>query len=670
MKRFFRWPALTLLAAMVIAAGMASLLQATHSITPSSAHAAGNTGNTSNTPTLTLPDTVSEFTTVPVTAQGFLPYDQISLFTSYGNPSGTLYCDAHGNCSGLLYMNALSPQGTYQVTAVGKTYLRAQANTTLLPGLYLSMLNQNGPTITSGGPGTNLEINGGAFNANETVTVYWGQTKEGTATADYNGNIQYSFNAPPNATPGNYIVSVTRTNQSPATVSTPFTILPPALKSPTGIRDNQAAHIKLSGFQGDEKVTLSWNANNGQTITTLSTDNTGADDTYIAMPSAPKGAYTLTATGNTSKLQTTSPIRIGAGIILDTNTANPGGTIMVEGGGYTPGETVKVFFQTTKNGVTTATVDSTGAFSVSLSVPIAYKKNTQYFVYANSVGGKDQSKAKFFYATPSLQLTCCSNLSYGYSFSIAGQGFVANDTINILWEFTGQKYPQKLGSVVAANDGTFKFTASALSAPYSSNHQSNVLVVATGHQDHTNASLSLYEQTSIVASPTQGPIGAKVRITGGAFGSNEMVTITLGNIQVATTTTKNDGRFVTTFIVPANAPLGGNVFYLGAIGDTSGAVASTGFFVVPNLSITPSKGPSGTVITVTGSHCTPSNLDSIYWYDPRTKGQNFLTHVTVSSTGDFQTTITAPANLVSGHTYDVLLVDYNSLSNEVPFVAQ
>lgn len=667
MKRFFRWPALTLLAALVIAAGIASLLLATHSIKPSSAHAASNTGNT---PTLTLPDTISAFTTVPVTAQGYLPGDTVYLWATSSIPIATLHCDPHGNYFGQVFIYAFDPQGTYQITGYAMSGRSAQTTTTLLPGVNLTNPVQYGSIITSGGPGTELTLNGGAFNSNETATVYWGQTKESTVTADYNGNFQYTFNTPKNATPGNYTVSVTRTNQSPATVSTPFTILPPALKSPAGIRDNQAAHIKLSGFQAGEKVTLSWNANNGQTITTLSADITGADATYIAMPSAPKGAYMLTATGKTSKLQATSPIRIGAGIILDTNTANPGGSITVEGGGYTPGETVNVFFQTTKNGIMTATVDNTGAFNVSLSIPVAYKKSIQYFVYANSIGGLDQSKAKFFYTTPSLQLTCCSNLSYGYSFSIAGQGFVANDTVNILWEFTSQKYPQKLGSVIAASDGTFKFTASALSAPYSSYHQSNVLIVATGHQDHTNASLSLYEQTSIVASPTQGPIGTKVRITGGAFGSNEMVTITLGNIQVATTTTKNDGRFVTTFIVPANAPLGGNVFDLGAIGNTSGAVASTGFFVVPNLSITPSKGPSGTVITVTGSHCTPSNIDSLYWYDPSTKGQNFLTHVTVSSTGDFQTTITAPANLVSGHTYDVLLVDYLSLSNEVPFVAQ
>ena len=89
-----------------------------------------------------------------------------------------------------------------------------------------------------------------------------------------------------------------------------------------------------------------------QVMTTLTMDNTGAINTYFAPPFAPRGSYILTATGNSSKLQATSALNIGPGIILDPNTANPGGTFTVEGGGYTPGETVNVYFQNTGNGVT------------------------------------------------------------------------------------------------------------------------------------------------------------------------------------------------------------------------------------------------------------------------------------------------------------------------------
>ncbi len=665
MKTFLRWPTVTILAVLVLAACLPALLNVLHATKTSAAHATGN-----NTPTISLPDVIHAYDTVTVTGQGFLPDDRVFILASnLYNPFGTISCDGNGNCSGSVTIPALGTQGMNQIIGEDQSGLSAQTTVTDLPGIYLSSPNQYS-LLKRGGPGTVLQVNGGMFNAYEAVTIYWNQQEEGTATTDYDGNLRYNFTSPTNVSPGTYPVIVKRSNQVPSSVTTTFTILAPTMKSSAGIRNSQPVHVKLSGFQADEQVTISWNANNGQVMTTLTMDNTGAIDTYFVPPFAPRGSYILTATGNTSKLQATSALNIGPGIILDPNTANPGGTLNVEGGGYTPGETVNVYFQNTRNGVVIATVDASGSFSASLTAPVVYDKHTQYYVYASSTNGVDHAKAQFFYATPSLKFT--QGLSYGESFTVAGQGFAANDTVDVFWEAYNQKNPTKLGTVIAASDGSFTFTSTALSAPYENNYPPynyNVIIIAKGHTDNTKATCPGYENANIIAVPTSGPIGSKVHISGGGFGSHETVTITLDGIQVATVTARGHGGFATTFVVPENAPIGGNLYSLGAIGSTSGLHINTLFIVTPTLKITPATGPSGTVITVVGKHCSYSTLVSIYWYYPDTKNQVLLITVTTSPTGTFTTQITAPANLKSGATYDVLLVD-DYINVQAPFVAQ
>ena len=668
MKTFLRWPVLIILAVLALAACFPTLLSVVHATKTSAVHAAGN-----NTPAISMPDVIHPYDAVTVTGQGFLPDDQVYLSVPYWvNPFGKIPCDGSGNCSGTVTIPPLGTQGMVQVTGTNEGGLTAQITVTALPGIYLSSPNQYS-RLKSGGPGTTILVNGATFTAYETVAIYWNQQEKGTTSTDYRGNFTYTFSAPDNIIPGNYPVIVKRSNQVPSSVTTTFTILAPAMKSPAAIRNSQPVHVKLSGFQAYEKVTMSWNANNGQVLTTLTMDGTGAINTYFAPPFAPRGSYILTATGNSSKLQAASALNIGPGIILDPNTANPGGTFTVEGGGYTPGETVNVYLQNTNNGVTTATVDASGSFSAPLTAPVAYDKHTQYYVYASSTNGADHAKAQFFYAVPSLKLT--QGLSYGQSFTVAGQGFAANDTVDVFWQAYNQKIPTKLGTVTAASDGTFTFTSTAMSAPYESFYENtyNVVLIAKGHTDNTKATYYGYDYANLIAAPTSGPVGTKVHISGGGFGSHETVTITLARIQVATLTARGDGGFDLTVRVPGSAQIGGN--YLGAgitaTGSISKVSVNIAFWVTESLKITPTSGPSGTTITVYVSNCYSDDAVNVYWYYPDTNTKTLLTNGITSSNGSLTTTIQAPSNLQSGKTYYVLVTElYDYLSTQVPFVAQ
>ncbi|HET9999851.1 MAG TPA: hypothetical protein VFQ36_03090, partial [Ktedonobacteraceae bacterium] len=625
MNKFIHWPVWVILAALLIVA-VVPAIAIVHSGKTSAAHAAGATSS------ITVPAILHPFDTVTITGQGFAPYDNVQIaLANTNNPVGGLTCDSNGNCSGQITIKIGWPyeslaQGAYSVFATGRTGVTAQASIMFLPGVALFVPNSGIPTnMISGGPGTAMQLEGGAFNFNEVLNLYFGTKNPislGSVTAT-NGSFSQQINAPATIAPGFYQVNVVRTAQTPATVSTPFTILPPRIVSSAGVREGQAALVHLSGFAAKEQVMLSWNANGGQTITTVTMDSTGALNTAIAPPSAPKGAYILQALGNTSQLHAQSNLALGPGILLSLNTENPGGTTTVEGGGFTPGESINVYFQRTSNGVTTTTADAAGSFNVSLAIPTKYIKNTPYFVYAVSTTTSDTARAQFFFTAPAISLACCNNPVYGSSFTLDGQGFAALEMVKITAQSTAQAFPFVLGTVSAAADGTFTFTSTVPSGPYvpSVVNGINMYMNATGLTSKLKASMSFDAPPNIIPTPTSGQIGQSVVLLGGGFGSNETVTIQFQNTAIATAKTNSTGAFKATIIVPATAQAIQSGCEICANGNTSGASVSVAFTVVPTITMSPQSGPSATKITVNGTGLYMYDGISIYWFNPATNTQ-------------------------------------------------
>jgi len=519
-----------------------------------------------------------------------------------------------------------------------------------------------------------MQLIGGGFNANEAVNIYWGKNNAvslGNVTSAYDGSFSLQINAPVPATVGYNPINVVRSKQTPAHVETIFHILPPKMISSAGVRSNQAVHVQLSGFAANEQVTLSWNANGGQTITMVTMGSTGAADTDVAPPSAPKGAYTLQAAGNTSQLHAQSNLTIGPGILLSPNTENPGGTDVVNGGGFMPGETVNVYFQNTSNGVTPATVDASGSFSVSLAVPAKYSPYNTYFVYAVSTTTTDNAKARFFYTTPSIQLACCSTPTYGDSFTLDGQGFAAQEAVKITAQNTVQTFPTVLGTATAAADGSFTFTSTMLSAPAVPSVLSNginMYMYATGMASKIKASNSFDAFPNVIPTPSSAQIGQTVTLNGGGFGSKETVTLLFQGTQIATAKMDMNGAFKATITIPASAQSEA-ACNLCANGNTSGVSVNAGLTILPTITMSPQTGPSGTSITVNGDGLYIYDGIDIYWLDPTTNTRTWLTGFGLNGTNSFQVTVTAPSNLTSGNTYYVQLEDGYGMIAQLPFQA-
>lgn len=468
---------------------------------------------------------------------------QVQLDNTNGYAVGYLSCDVNGDCSGEPVMpHSNVVQGLHLLIGTGLTSgVIAEAPITFTPAFSVSPVQ--------GGPGTYLNLNGAAFAANETVQAYWGTTSgtlEGTATTDSYGNLNFSFNAPTGLSAGKYTITVARTNQKPATLTATFKVVPPHMtSSPAGIHNGQTVFAQLSGFQAYEQVTISWNANGGQQLSVFNVGSDGSASVSFIPPSAPHGSYTLTATGVSSGLQATSSLNIGPGILLTPNSTNPGNTITVSGGGFSANETLNVYFQTAANGVVSATTDSTGAFSVSLTVPSTYKTTVTYYVHAVSTANKEDAKAQFNFVTLYVY-TNYSYVYYGTPVTIYGGGFLANEPVNLYWDYK-QASQVKVGAVTAANDGTFTLTINVPSDP----NLGYVSIAAIGATSHLKATNSVYEYPNLLLTPSSGPAGTKVHVKGGGFDAGETVTVSYQGTTVGTATTLSNGSFSkVSFVVP------------------------------------------------------------------------------------------------------------------------
>lgn len=718
MKTFLRWPILLVLAALIVAALVPTILAANH--TPK-AHASGGA-------TLSLSASIGQpGTAIQATGQGFTPSSTVSF--NLGSTTGTSLATATSDTSGNLPSTNITvpdqPGGYYGIVASqGSVMATAQftieptislSKTSLYPNapiivtvkgfgafdfvyLYLDNtnyyyfssfgVNQNGDaSITThfqnqgvlqgthtiiaknaGGlnpltaqviitvkpiifstavkSGMNMQLNGAGFTANETVNVYWGNTQgqlEGTSTTDAYGNLSFPFTVPSGLSSGSYPITVLRTNQKPDIISSLFNIITPVFTSTPGIRSGQNIKVQIAGFLQNEQVTISWNANGGQAIAWLYTDQNGAVTNIFAPPSAPSGSYTLTALGSDSGIQLTTNLNIGPGI--SAVSGDPGSNVTINGGGFAANDTLNVYFQTPKNGVVTATTDATGAFTASPPVPSTYNPAIHYYVYTASTTTTDHARSTFTFNTPTF-VACnsysCGEVAYNQGVNFIANHFAIGETVNIVWN-----YQQPDQFVIASGQYSYNGFNQYITVP-STPAESHVTIAAVGQTSHLVVTTVVQNDAAIYDAPTTGKAGTKVTVNGGSFGSNDPLTLSLLGANVATITSNADGTFSASFQKPSITGAGN--LTLIAPDTNSGASASVPFQFTPVLKVNPTIVHNGDTLSVSGKHFTANAAIFISW-----PNSPYFNPISANANGSFTTTI--PVSGLSSGTYYVLAND-------------
>ncbi|HEV2583634.1 MAG TPA: hypothetical protein VGT44_22425 [Ktedonobacteraceae bacterium] len=350
---------------------------------------------------------------------------------------------------------------------------------------------------------------------------------------------------------------------------------------------------------------------------------------------------------------------------------SPGTVVNINGFNYTPGTKVNIYFQTKANGVVNVVADPGGFFYASLTLPNTYTPGVRYYVHVNSVAFNES--ILFTFIKPNIQIFAGYNgtITFGATAQVSGGGFLPNETVNLTWNI-GSLGTQKAGVAVAGYDGSVFSNITMPSLP----HGVQASLVATGLISGLTASTLVVESPAIYSTPTQSVVGTSVKVQGGGFGSNEHVQVLFQNKPVASPTTNAKGAFSATFVVPTTAQTGYQTNGIIATGKTTGVGAQAFFTVLPNVTISPNSGASGTYITVHGSHFSPNDYVQILWVFPNNTGGSggsgggtiFIGSASVNSHGTFTATVQAPGGLVSGVKYFVQVIDYqNGASNQAAF---
>ncbi|EFH90675.1 hypothetical protein [Ktedonobacter racemifer] len=186
---------------------------------------------------------------------------------------------------------------------------------------------------------------------------------------------------------------------------------------------------------------------------------------------------------------------------------------------------------------------------------------------------------------------------------------------------------------------------------------------------------------------TIGKAGDTLRLIAFDFVAGEQVQITFNDKVVYTGTSDINGAVAASFVVPPleDVSSGAGNIKVKAIGLSSNLVADLSpwlpfiFYYQPTLMLTPTTGPSGTTITVTGAHFPAGTYFPLAWDGPFTPNPDYYYYpadtyalISTDQDGNFTTTIQADG-LVSGQTYHVTASDFTygfSSAITATFVAQ
>jgi hypothetical protein len=307
-KRFLRWPFLLLFAALLLAA-VIPIIRTGYSLAVGA------------TPQITVAGAITKGQPFQLNVKGFAASEpvQLSWNGNGGQFLGILNTDVNGyaiNCanSSNCIVSPPTPAGTYTLTAIGSTS-RSQASTSIIVNISTLVTPQNV------GPGSIVQVIGNGFLAGENLTVYFQDPANGTISTqtDGTGSFTQSLTLPKTYSPQVSYTIFVKNAQNTALANIPFSFETLSLtSSATKATPGTSITISGKGFLAHEPISLAWGVQSfwRTHISTANADAAGNFTQTIKVPMLLNRVNaTLSATGNSSKLQATTSIKL-VGILL------------------------------------------------------------------------------------------------------------------------------------------------------------------------------------------------------------------------------------------------------------------------------------------------------------------------------------------------------------------
>jgi hypothetical protein len=356
-------------------------------------------------------------------------------------------------------------------------------------------------------------------------------------------------------------------------------------------------------------------------------------------------------------------------IILNPSSGPPDSTVSFSGSGYAPGVQYKVVFDGTDVAAFAAT--ATGDIPSGLTFTVPDRTAGSKPVEVWEVVSNNLIVSTTFTVTSTIYVTPPSGPAGLTGVSVSVRGLPSGVTsVDIYFDLDGDGkvdvgIDASLATDVSVSSGRADATVDipsglspgsyAIMAIQAGATGTNLDPLATGTFTVIPPSISL----PVIS---RGPVGATFRVTGQGFQPSTQFdiyfdndasdSITAGDVLLATVTSTSVGTFTADVVVPLTASPGPRKVLVVPHSATAPVLASADFLVtVPQISLSPSTGPIGTTVTVTGTGFTPHTsvfpIEVRIFVDKDRDGSFAATEVVVTgihpdATGGFTATFTFP----------------------------
>ncbi|CAA9566593.1 MAG: hypothetical protein AVDCRST_MAG73-4240 [uncultured Thermomicrobiales bacterium] len=398
-------------------------------------------------------------------------------------------------------------------------------------------------------------------------------------------------------------------------------------------------------------IGLDWNAGiiNGVVVTMLwqsGEDRTAAAAACGSGGATPTRTPTRTATAIATATATRTPTPSAtAGLTLSVASGGPGTTLTATGTGFTPGESVSLFWDATSgSALKTATANTSGGVSIVTVVPNSPRGSHTLIAR----GGSGRQASAGFTVLPALARNPTAGV-VGASISVTAKGFAANESVKLTWDSTTGPL---LGTATtdATGTGTLRITIPAGAANW---HNYTGLGLTSG----ARAWGAIQVLPSVTLSPTSGNAGATVTATLKGFPASQSATVYwnrtggTGGIAVCTASIAATGGATCSFTVPTTA-VSGTAYPIVAVAGTWNAQANFtagGSIAATSLVASPTSGRVATNVRLTAGGFAAGETVSASW-DASTV---VIGRGVASSVGTVSFNTTVPVGVAGTHTIKV-----------------
>ena len=437
-----------------------------------------------------------------------------------------------------------------------------------------------------------------------------------TITTDSAGGFVCTFTVPTEAADP-YSIMGTDVETGNVTNMVTFTVTSLAIQvAPTQGSVESTFTVTATGFTVSSGATLAFGgldqpptacSQGTFSSTAITTNSGGGFICTFSVPSEPPANYAVVAE-DTATLGHSNSVTFTVTSLVITVAPGQGpvgASVTVTGTGFSADSTVGLVFDsrtiTSCLNSGSLVADSSGGFTCPFKVPSGTSGTS---VVATNLGGNTASGS--FTVTPVGITVTPAQGPAGSSFTVVGSGFSVDSGATVAFEGvdlspTACTAGQSSGTAITTTaTGGFSCTFTVTSTETPGSYPVTGTDVAT----LTTTSGVTFKVTglAITIAPGRGPVGATVDVSGTGFSVSTPLSslvfdgVSITNLVSGSLTTGSTGSFACTFDVPSGTS-GTTV----TATDVGGRFATGTFTVtVPTITVTPSQGPVGSIVNVSG----------------------------------------------------------------------